>query len=370
MNNAWGKPVLNLQQDVINARNAWMIRTSWEILKCMYSELRQRKFGTFQIDNIYNMDSLYQAIIAHWCQQLLKEGLFKGYVEHENEELQSPQGQINVQETIQRQTTIRGQMVCTYDELSDNVHMNHILKGTLQYIMQLNTVQENVKREIKKVIVKFQGMDQVDIQNLKWNTVRYNNNTIRYKNLLSLCHWLYMEKQFSKHSYLPDDIRVYNLFKKGLYSIIVSQFGDIDTVTEYKNDYVLSNEPEFETALLEEQEYAVVQIKDLQLIYMVRLMNQDYYGKDFHIQRKKQEEMYGTLRKYEDTFRDNAVGAILIINLNPQDYSVDNMNINMIERHAMGEITIDLWDKWDFILTRIKTTYDYFIQRKKERDSK
>lgn len=80
--------------------------------------------------------------------------------------------------------------------------------------------------------------------------------------------------------------------------------------------------------------------------------------------------MYGTLRKYEDTFRDNAVGAILIINLNPQDYSVDNMNINMIERHAMGEITIDLWDKWDFILTRIKTTYDYFIQRKKERDSK
>lgn len=297
--------------------------------------------------------------------QLLKEGLFKGYVTHENEEMQSPQGQINIQETLQRQTKIRGQLVCNYDELSDDVYMNHILKGTLQYIMCLDDVQDNIKKEVKKALAKFQHIQSVDILNLKWKNIKYNNNTLRYKNLIDLCHWMYTEKQFSKHNRLADNIRVYNLFKKGIVPIINHLFGEVDTVEEYKNNYQLKNEPAFELAMFKEQTFAVVQIKGLQLVYMVRLQNQQYYQKDFQIQQKKIQELYSNIRKYENNFKENAVGAVIQVNINPQEYNVDSMNIALIESHAIGEIAIDLWDRWNFIETRLRNPYNYFIQRKK-----
>ena len=112
---------------------------------------------------------------------------------------------------------------------------------------------------------------------------------------------------------------------------------------------------------------AVVSMKGLQLIYMIRLQNIEYYGKDFHIPRLKTEELVQALKKYEEIFKVEAVGVVLQINLNNGDYNVENMSLSMLEDHMVGDLTIDLWDKWKFIQQRMGQPYDYFIKRKKER---
>lgn len=344
-----------------------MVENSWGILSAMYQELRQRKFNNFDISKISNIDSLYAAIVARWCLALQKEGLYKGYVEHVDEEMQSPQGQINVQKTIADQTMIRGQLVCTYDELSDDVYMNHLLKGTLQYFLQMPDIQESVKTEVKKALVPFSDFGYVDITRLKWKQIRFNNNTIRYKNLIDMCKWVFHEKRFGDSVGLTDTFRVYNLYKKGLFGIVQQLYNDVDTVTYFEMPYTYENEPDFETKFFKHQPMAVVSMKGLQLIYMIRLQNIEYYDKDFHIPRLKTEELVQALKKYEEIFKVEAVGVVLQINLNNGDYNVENMSLSMLEDHMVGDLTIDLWDKWKFIQQRMGQPYDYFIMRKKER---
>lgn len=344
-----------------------MVENCWGILSAIYGELRQRKFNNFDISKIGNIDSLYAAIVARWCLALQKEGLYKGYVAHEDEEMQSPQGQINVQKTITDQTMIRGAIVCQYDELSDDVYMNHLLKGTLQYFLQLGDIQDDVKTEIKKALVPFSDFGYVDIAQMKWKSIRYNNNTMRYKNLLDMCKWVFEEKRFGDSVGLTDDLRVYNLFKKGIFGIINQLYGDSDTVTYFEMPYVYDKEPDFETRFFKNQSFAVVSMKGLQLLYMVRLYDIEYYEKDFHMQRIKTEEMVKALKKYEEIFKVEAVGVVLQLNLRNGDYNVENMSLSMMEDHMVGDLSIDLWDKWRFIQTRLGQPYDYFIKRKKER---
>lgn len=364
---AFGKPDIKIPDEVIERQTRWIVDNAWGMLSNQYRELRQRKFQGFSTKGIRNLDSLYAAIVAQWCQALAKEGLYKGYVQHEDEEMQQPQGQINVAQTIQQQTLIRGQIVCSYDELSDDVYMNHILKGTMQYFLQLDTVQDMVKREIKKQMTPFLGFGEVDIRMMKWKSIRYNNNTIRYKNLLDMCKWVVEEKRYSKQATLNDQLRVYLLFKKCLYGILQQMFGEDDNVTQFNMPFEYENELAYELDMFKEQPIVAVSMKDLTLLYMVRLQDTKYYNKDFYMPRRKIQELTTAAKKYEDMFKDRTVGVVLQINLNNGDYNVDNMNVSMLDDHMIGELQVDLWDKWRFVETRLKGPYDYFIGRKKEK---
>ena len=115
--------------------NSRAVENTWEMLKTLYKELKHKKFSTLDITSVQTIDDLYALVLVKWCTSLAKEGLYKEYVVVENEELSSPKGQINIQESIARQTMSRGTLLCSYDELSDNIYLNHILKGTLQYII-------------------------------------------------------------------------------------------------------------------------------------------------------------------------------------------------------------------------------------------
>lgn len=362
----WGKPKIVIQDEERWRRNRWQVENCWGILKNMYQELNQRKFSRFSIENLHTIDELYAAIVQQWCLALAKEGLYKGYVTHEDEEMSQPQGQINVQQTIANQTLIRGQIVCSYDELSDDIYMNHVLKGTLQYFMQLD-VSDEVKKEIKKAMVPFMAIGYVDMQTMKWKSIRYNNNTMRYKNLLDMCRWVYNEKKFGDRVGLTDDYRVYNLFKKGLCGTLNKLYGQTDTVDYFEMPYTYENEPEFETEFFKMQPLAVVSMKDLQLMYMVRLGDINLYNRDFQMPRTKLKELLECTKKYEDLYKDETVGVVIQINFNSGEYNVDGMNLQMMEDHMLGDLTVDIWDKWNFIETRLKDPYEYFIGRKKER---
>lgn len=368
----WGKQNRVVQQEELNRKNRWIVENGWEILKNLYHELRQKKFQSFTIDNIHNLDTLYASIVAKWCQQLVKEGLYKGYVQREEVEMSQPQGQIDVQKTIQQQTLIRGTLVCNYDELSEDVYMNHVLKGTLSYFEALQTVQEEIKKEIKKVKIAFSTFDEIDIQRIKWKQIKYNNNTVRYKNLINLCKWVYDEKQASKTIGLDDTHRIYNLFKKSIAQILYKLYaqGQGDAVEQLVTSYTIDSEPEFETMFLKNQLMGVVYIKSIALIYLVKLQGVDYYNRDFQIQRKKLDELYKAMKKYEDKHKKETVGVLVQANIKPGDYNVDELSTSMVDGHYIGEITIDLWDKWRFIETRLNSPYNFFIQRNKEKERK
>lgn len=342
------------------------IENAYNMLKYLYDELRSKRFKTLDISNIKTIDNLYGLVIARWCASLAKEGLYKEYITRENEELPSPIGQINIQESINKQTRLHGMLICSYDELSEDIYINHVLKGTLQYLLYADNVDKDVKVDIQKTMQLFNGVRYVDIKEVHWKDVKFNNSNMRYKHLLELCQNLVMEHRLEKQLGLDDNRRLYILFKKQLFKYLKIRYGEEDEVNTFEMPYTLESESPFETYLNRAQKMISISTDKKALVILIRIQDEQM-KRDTTLQRQRLYELVKYLREYKKNNKIKTAGCIMYINTDKNKLNLDPISINMINDFMIGETIIDIHDQWRFIANKIDDAYKYFIAKEKNK---
>ena len=347
------------------------IENAFNMLCYLYDEIKGRKFKTFTLDGINTLDSLYAAIVSRWCTALAKQGLYKEYVVQENGELTSPNGQINIQESITRQTRSRGTLICSYDELSEDIYINHILKGTLQYLLFNSNVDEKVKVEVKKALQMFNGVGYVDINLIHWKAIKYNNNNMAYKHLIELCKTMLDEQKACKNGILTDDQRMYILFKKQIRKWFIETYNDEDNTVEivdvpYER---MEDEPEFELKTSKSQRMVAIRNDRCALLICVRLQDEKLQ-KDNTLGRRQAEELVRHCREYKDTYRVKVFGCVVYVNIDKKKLNLQPITVNAFNDYMIGETTVDVYDQWLFVENKLKDCYKYFIERENNRAHK
>lgn len=343
------------------------IENAWSMLKYLYDELRTKRFRAMDISKIETLDNLYALIISTWCASLAKEGLYKEYVTHEDEEMSSPQGQINIQESIARQTQSRGTLICSYDELSEDIYLNHVLKGTLQYLLWDSSIDKSVKTEIQKTMQLFNGVGFVDINFIHWKDIKFNNSNIRYKHLIEICKTLLAERKLEKTVGLDDNRRLYILFKKQLLKYFKIKYGEEDAVDIFEQPYTLDSEPLFETQINREQRMVAIRTETHALIVMIRLQDEQSL-EDSTLGRKRLHELVKYLREYKKLFKLKTSGVIVYVNIDKNKLNLQPITVNNVNDYMVGETVVDIHDQWRFITNKIDDAYKYFIQRNKNKN--
>ena len=136
-------------------------------------------------EDFENTAELLAAILCRGVAVQIKRGLMREYIETE-EPLSSPRGKIQVSDSIKAMTVRKKQLVCTYDDFSTNAYNNRIIKTTFDVLMRAKISKER-KKEIKKLLIFFDGVDVLDIHNINWSQ-RYDRNNQSYRMLVSLCY--------------------------------------------------------------------------------------------------------------------------------------------------------------------------------------
>lgn len=347
-----------------NNRN---VENAWEMLKYLYHELRTKKFQAMDISKCKTLDDLYALVISTWCTALAKEGLYKEYVTIEDDELTSPRGQINIQETIARQSMKRGTIVCSYDELSEDIYLNHVLKGTLQYFLYNNSIDKLVRLEIQKSMQLFNGVGYVDIKYIKWKDIKYNNSTIRYKHLLEMCKTYLDEHNLIKNDNLSDDDRLYILFKKQLTKYLNIKYGEDDIVESFDMPFTFDNEPKFDKEVFKQQKMIAIRTEKEALVVMIRLQD-DKMLKEPKLPRMRIDEFVNYLREYKKNNKVKVAGTIVYVNTNAGRLNIQPITVNSVGDYMIGETTVDIHDQWRFIENKIDDAYKFFIEREKNRN--
>lgn len=343
--------------------NSRTVENTWEMLKCLYRELRTKKFSSLDISNITNIDDLYAIVLVRWCECLAKEGLYKEYITIENEELSSPKGQINIQESINKQTISRGTLICSYDELSEDVYINHILKGTLHYIVFDSNIDNLIKLQAKKVMQLYNGVKYIDINRVHWNDIKYNNSNIRYKHLLKMCRTYVYERDMVKKGLLDDDKRIYILFKKQLYKWLrQSCIYEEDIIEYFEVPFTLDTEQAFERKEFNMQKLIAIRNDDAALLICVRLQN-ELVIEDTTLIKKHYEELVRYLREYSTIHKSKASGCLMYVNINKNKLNIEPLAVNIVNNFIIGETVVDIHDHYKFITNKIKDCYNYFIKR-------
>ena len=161
------------------------IKNIYHMLSYAFHVLREEKYMSCGTEEFENTAELLAAILIKGVSSQIKRGLGKTYIEH-SDALSCLRGKIDVNESIKRQTQIKQQLVCTYDEFSVDSHMNQILKATMQLLLRFD-VSKARKKELRNLLLYFQEVGEIDVYQVNWH-FRFNRNNQTYQMLMSVCY--------------------------------------------------------------------------------------------------------------------------------------------------------------------------------------
>jgi 5-methylcytosine-specific restriction enzyme subunit McrC len=163
------------------------IQNIYYMLAYSFQPLREKGYKKVATEHFDNATELCAAILIRGVSLQLKQGLGRDYIP-ETETLSEIKGKINFTESIKTQALLRKQMVCTYDDFSVNTYMNQIIKTTLQKLL-LADINKAQKKAIKKLLVFFSDVQELDVYSINWN-LNFVHNNQTYEMLVSICYLL------------------------------------------------------------------------------------------------------------------------------------------------------------------------------------
>ena len=169
-----------------------LIRNVYYMLAYAFQELRQNNYVEIEGENFDEIYDLFAEIMVRGISYQLKQGLYREYVGN-NESLQTVRGKIDINGTIANRMRRSQQIVCDYDELSENNIYNRILVTTVSILIKHSDVKKDKKSKLKKLMIFFQNVEPIDVHMIRWNALRFHRNNRNYRMLLYICYFLINE---------------------------------------------------------------------------------------------------------------------------------------------------------------------------------
>ena len=317
------------------------------------NQKEEEKLGSEAFENIYNLFSLLLCLIL---KKQVKKGIYRNFIYEENE-LKYVKGKININQSIKNNYSISKKIVCEYDEFSENILLNRIIKTTIFYLIKSNKVGNSTKQELKKLSIYFRNSQIIEISNIKWNAIRFNKNNQYYKASIDICKLIlnglivsdsvgnnlfkeflddtnvsaiyenFLKAYFKKH--FPELKAKSNILylteeNTSIYSFIPTMKTDI--TLEYENRKLIID-AKFYSSILSNSKYGTKIISSANIYQILAYVdNQDYYKKG---------NVYGMLL-YAQTLNEPPISAQETLN-----------------KHKILIRTLDLNAEWDSITNRL-----------------
>lgn len=158
----------------------------------MYSWDRAKEIESIDINNIEgnNLYDLLSLVLTKSISKIIKKGTYKEYKSC-YEETSSLRGKINFDDSLKRNSFRNGKAFCEFDEFSDDVIHNQILKYTMYNILKSKEISKVIKDDIMKVYHYFNGVSLVRVNKVDFNNLKLHKNNLHYKLSLDICNLIY-----------------------------------------------------------------------------------------------------------------------------------------------------------------------------------
>jgi 5-methylcytosine-specific restriction enzyme subunit McrC len=195
------------------------IQNIYHMLAYAFQVLKEDSYANVATEEFEHISNLFAAILAKGIANQIKRGLGREYV-GKTEAISSPIGKINVSGSVRQQTMIKKQLICNFEEFTENAYINKILKTTAMLLIRSSEVSKYQKKALKKVMLYFVGVDEVDPRRIQWSCIKYHRNNATYKMLVGICYLviegmlLTEQDGHRKLARYVDDQRMHSLYEK------------------------------------------------------------------------------------------------------------------------------------------------------------
>lgn len=163
------------------------VQNVYYMLAYAFQVLHEQGYKNVATEEFDNVAELLSAILCRGVSVQIKRGLIRQYTSRE-EALASPRGKLEIGESIKTQVIRKKQLVCNYDEFSVDAYPNRIIKTTMDLLLR-GSISKARKKEIRKLMIFFDGISILDIHSINWD-IQYDRNNQTYRMLIAVCRFV------------------------------------------------------------------------------------------------------------------------------------------------------------------------------------
>ncbi|MBQ9482434.1 MAG: 5-methylcytosine-specific restriction endonuclease system specificity protein McrC [Clostridia bacterium] len=337
------------------------IRNVYYMLSYAFNVLMQDKYSKIETERFENVADLFAEILFRGISQQIKQGLYREYIDVE-ENLPVLRGKLDINGTVKNRVERKVALACSYDELSEDNLFNRIIKATVLLLIRSEKVKAARKKQLKKILICFSAVDNIDIFSIKWDILKFRKNNQSYKMLINICYFtvkglLYSERNGKyKMADFLDEQRMCRLYEK----FILEYYR-----YHYKNQKVKATASFIEWAAEGEAAYFLPAMKsDVMLEYQNKtlIIDAKYYARNMQIQYSKSTfhshnlyQIFTYVKNYNVNKKGNDVSGMLLYAKTDEEIQPDGDF--MMSGNRISIKTLDLNTPFSEIRERL----DYII---------
>jgi 5-methylcytosine-specific restriction enzyme subunit McrC len=252
------------------------VQNIYHMLAYAFLVLKEDSYSKIAAEDFDLAENLLAAILAKGIANQVKRGLGREYV-HCLETLSSPRGKIDISKSLKERAIHKRRLVCEFDEFVENAYVNQILKTTALLLIRSADIQQEQKKALKRVMMYFHNVDEINPKRLKWSSIKYHSNNATYKMLINICYLVVeallptTQKGTRKISRFRDE-HLHSLFERfviAYYRMHHSEYnvsspridwtvddGDSDMLPKMKLDIMLKSDKEDKSLIIDTKYYS------------------------------------------------------------------------------------------------------------------
>jgi len=144
-----------------------------------------------------DLPNLLAKVLLNGTLTLLRRGIDRGYRPYD-EDLATVRGQIDLGETIRLRSRQTRRLHCHFDELSEDVLHNQILKASLRRLARAPTLDPSIAHDLRQAGQRFSEVSDIRLEEGAFSRVHLHRNISGYGLLMRVA-------ELAFHSLLPTD---------------------------------------------------------------------------------------------------------------------------------------------------------------------
>jgi 5-methylcytosine-specific restriction enzyme subunit McrC len=166
------------------------IKNIYYMLSYVFKNLKIKDKIERECEDFNNVHDLFSRLLIDGVNTLIRNGFYKQYV-FKKENTSRIHGKINLTSSIKNKSFIYRQLNCEFDEFSENILFNQIVKTTINKLIRYRDLNRNLKKKLNKLTPFFDNVNEIELNSGLFNSLNWNKNNLYYRLIINICRMVF-----------------------------------------------------------------------------------------------------------------------------------------------------------------------------------
>lgn len=162
------------------------IRNIYVMMAYAFRTIRSAGEDRIAAESFDHLHDLFAEILIRGVGTQIKRGLHRDYLER-SDSLATVRGRIDIASTAATRSTIRGKLVCEFDEYELNTPHNQALKSVIVLLIRHGDVVASRRNALRRLLPHLETVTLIAPVSIRWDFLTYHRANAAYRLLLGVC---------------------------------------------------------------------------------------------------------------------------------------------------------------------------------------